>query len=147
MPFFANGNAGPGAGTVGSPGGYPFLMGVGAIQASTLHHRRLLQPRTFLLRWRPQARRGRSRRQRALQLTRQHLWLDIGHLDGDAAHLRRGGPLLSANPTLTYSDVMGILTRTAYFSPTWGTRPNNNYGWGLVQADAGGKYGDARCPT
>ena len=34
MPSFANGNAGPGAGTVGSPGGYPFLVGVGAINAA-----------------------------------------------------------------------------------------------------------------
>src|SRR5207247_161015 len=44
--------------------------------------------------------------------------------------------LLAAKPTLTYTDVFAILTRTTYFQPSWGTQPNNNYGWGLVQADA-----------
>jgi transglutaminase-like putative cysteine protease len=42
--------------------------------------------------------------------------------------------MLSANPALTYSDTFSIITRTAYFAPNWGSRPNNVYGWGLVQA-------------
>src|SRR5690349_6386449 len=44
--------------------------------------------------------------------------------------------MLSANPALTYSDTFSIITRTAYFQPSWGARPNNNYGWVRVQADA-----------
>src|SRR4029078_11166208 len=29
---------------------------------------------------------------------------------------------------------------TAYFTPTWGTRPNNNYGWGEIDAYAAAIY-------
>ncbi len=34
LPVFSNGNAGPGAGSVGSPGSYPMSLGVGATDAS-----------------------------------------------------------------------------------------------------------------
>ena len=31
---------------------------------------------------------------------------------------------------------MFALTSTAFLSPTWGTLPNNNYGWGLIQINS-----------
>jgi subtilisin family serine protease len=136
MPFFANGNAGPGAHTVGSPGGYPFLVGVGAIQASNLTiagfssrgpscYGGVIKPDVVAP--------GVSVRS---SIPTNSYGIESGtsmatpHTSGVAALI------LSANPTLDYTDVMGIMTRTAYFQQSWGARPNNNYGWGLVQADS-----------
>jgi subtilisin family serine protease len=135
MPFFANGNAGPGPHTVGSPGGYPFLVGVGAIQASNY------QIAGFSSRG-PSCYGGvikpdvvapgvnvRSSFPTNTYTVESGTSMATPHTSGVAALI------LSANPTLDYTDVMSIMTRTAYFTSTWGTRPNNNYGWGLVQAD------------
>ena len=44
--------------------------------------------------------------------------------------------LLQKNQDLTSPQLMFALTSTAFFSPTWGTLPNNNYGWGLIQIDS-----------
>ncbi|HST03943.1 MAG TPA: S8 family serine peptidase, partial [Chloroflexia bacterium] len=135
MPAFANGNAGPGAGTVGSPGGYPFLVGVGAITASNLTIAGFSS-------------RGPSCYGGALKPDVVAPGVSVrSSVPGNGYAVLSGTSMatphvagvmaliLDANPSLTYTDVMGIMTRTAYFKSTWGTRPNNNYGWGLVQAD------------
>lgn len=44
--------------------------------------------------------------------------------------------LKQANPDLTIAETWNILTSTAYFDPSWGERPNDQYGWGLLQIDA-----------
>lgn len=44
--------------------------------------------------------------------------------------------LQQKNPNLTIAQYEFALTSTAFFNPTWGTRPNNDYGWGLIQLDA-----------
>ena len=44
--------------------------------------------------------------------------------------------LQQKNPNLTIAQYEFAMTSTAFFSPTWGIRPNNNYGWGLIQIDA-----------
>jgi hypothetical protein len=41
-----------------------------------------------------------------------------------------------ANPSLTVTQTWYVLTSTAYFDPSWGSRPNNNYGWGMLDVDA-----------
>ena len=135
IPVFANGNAGPGAGTVGSPGGYPFSVGVGAINAANFTiagfssrgpscYGGILKPDVVA----PGVNVRSSVPTNAYGSISAPRWRRP-HTSGVVALL------LSVRPTLTYTEVFGILTRTAYFSPTWGIRPNNNYGWGLVQAD------------
>lgn len=136
MPSFANGNAGPGAGTVGSPGGYPFLLGVGAISATSNTIAGFSS-------------RGPSCYGGALKPDVVAPGVNVrssfpGNTYGTASGTSMATPhnsgvmalILSANPSLTYTDVMGILTRTTYWNAGWGTRPNNNYGWGAIQADA-----------
>ena len=51
FPDFANGNAGPGAGTVGMPAAYVNAWGTGALDTSTANwvHRQLQQPGAELL--------------------------------------------------------------------------------------------------
>jgi subtilisin family serine protease/subtilisin-like proprotein convertase family protein len=44
--------------------------------------------------------------------------------------------LKQVNPNLTITQTWFILTSTAHMSPTWGPRPNPEYGWGLLQIDA-----------
>ena len=44
--------------------------------------------------------------------------------------------LASKNNDLSIAQYAYALTSTAFFSPTWGTLPNNNYGYGLIQIDA-----------
>jgi subtilisin family serine protease len=138
MPAFSNGNSGPAAGSVGSPGAYPFLIGVGAINAGTAN----LTIAGFSSRG-PSCYGGvlkpdvvapgvnvRSSIPGGLYGPNQGTSMAAPHVSGVMALI------LSANPSLTYSDVTGILTRTTFFHATWGSRPNNNYGWGLVKADA-----------
>jgi subtilisin family serine protease len=63
--------------------------------------------------------------------------------------------LKQANPNLTVEETWYILTTTAVMSPTWGSRPNTRYGWGLMQVDAavklalqmGGTPQPTRTPT
>ena len=68
------------------------------------------------------------------------------------------GILRQIRPDLTVNEFYNIIIDTAYFSPTWGTRPNNNYGWGEIDdyaaavyvRDAGavsGKIMDGSCDT
>ena len=135
IPVFANGNAGPGVGTVGSPGGYPFNIGVGAISASSMTiagfssrgpscYGGVIKPDVVA----PGVN-IRSSFPASTYGTISGTSMATPHTAGMIALL------LSANPSLVYTDVFSIITRTAYFQPSWGTRPNNNYGWGLVQAD------------
>ena len=135
MPAFANGNAGPGAGTVGSPGGYPFLVGVGAINAAnfTIAGFSSRGPSCYGGVLKPDVVAPGVNVRSSVPTNSYAVYsgtsMATPHVAGVMALI------LNANPSLTYTDVMGIMTRTAYFSSTWGTRPNNNFGWGLVQAD------------
>src|SRR5262249_47255839 len=124
IPVFANGNAGPGAGTVGSPAGYPFDLGVGAIDASTytaagfssrgpscyggIVKPDVVAPGVNIRSSVPTNAYGRE----------DGTSMSTPHVAGALALM------LSVNPTLTYSDAFSIITRTAYFAPNWGSRPN-----------------------
>ena len=68
------------------------------------------------------------------------------------------GILRQIRPDLTINEFYNIIIDTAYFTPTWGTRPNNNYGWGEIDdyaaavyvRDAGtitGNISDGSCDT
>jgi hypothetical protein len=136
MPAFANGNAGPGVGTVGSPGGYPFLLGVGAISASsdTIAGFSSRGPSCYGGALKPDVVAPGVNVRSSIPTNSYASFSGTSMATPHTAGVM--ALLLSANPSLTYTDVMGILTRTAYFAPGWGTRPNNNYGWGLIQADS-----------
>src|SRR5205814_285619 len=41
---------------------------------------------------------------------------------------------------LTVNEFYNIIIDTAYFNPAWGTRPNNNYGWGEIDDYAAAIY-------
>jgi subtilisin family serine protease len=138
IPVFANGNNGSLPGTVGSPGGYPFTVGVGAISASNPNY-----PIAGF------SSRGPSCYGGALKPDVVAPGVNVrssfpGNTYGSISGTSMATPhvsgvmalLLSVRPTLSYSEAFGIITRTAYFTPSFGTRPNNNYGWGLVRADA-----------
>jgi subtilisin family serine protease len=136
MPSFSSGNSGPSPGSVGSPSAYPFLIATGALSVSS----NTLAGFTG---------RGPSCYSGALKPDVVAPGVNIrssvptnsyGFNQGTSmAQPHNAGVMvliLDANPTLNYTDVKSILTRTAvYNAPSWGTRPNNNYGWGVVQAD------------
>jgi subtilisin family serine protease len=136
IPSFSNGNSGSAAGTVGSPGGYPFLIGTGAISASSGNIASFSSrgPSCFGGVIKPDVvAPGVNVRSSFPNNT-------YGAISGTSmASPHNAGVMalmLSVNPSLTYTEVTGILTRTTFFNPSWGVKPNNNYGWGLIQADA-----------
>jgi hypothetical protein len=132
---FSNGNSGPSGGTVGSPGSYPFIIGTGAISVSTGNIAGFSSrgPSCFNGQIKPDVvAPGVSVRSSLPGNTygpNNGTSMAAPHNAGVMALIR------DANPSLTYTEMTSILTRTTFFNPSWGTRPNNNYGWGAVQAD------------
>jgi subtilisin family serine protease len=136
FPVFSNGNSGPAAGTVGSPGSYPFLIGVGAINAGTDTIASFssrgptcwggsIKPDVVA----PGVNVRSSVPGGGYSAAYSGTSMAAPHVTGVLALLR------NAQPNLSYEDAMSILKTTAFWGATWGTRPNNNYGYGLVQAD------------
>ncbi|HEX6685167.1 MAG TPA: carboxypeptidase regulatory-like domain-containing protein [Candidatus Limnocylindrales bacterium] len=141
VPMFANGNAGPGPGSVGSPGSYPHVIGIGATD--------------------------RQDRIAGFSSRGPVTWDGVTHLKPDVSapgHLIRStwprqliasgyntisgtsmatphatgvvALMLSANPELTVAEVRQILTSTARVKPHMGAVPNNAYGTGIIDAHA-----------
>src|SRR5687768_15582609 len=135
IPSFSNGNSGPGAGSVGSPATYPFIIGVGAISTSTGNIAGFSSrgPACFNGQIKPDVVAP------GVNVRSSFPGGVYGSISGTSmASPHNAGVMaliLDANPSLTYTEVKDILTRTAFFNPAWGTRPNNNYGWGASQAD------------
>ncbi len=136
FPNFSNGNNGPGVGTVGAPGSYPESFGVGA--TGTLND----TIASF-------SSRGPSPIDGGLkpQVTAPGVNVlsvqgpgtnTYGNLSGTSmAQPHVAGTLallLSKNRSLTVQQLKDVLTSTAYFAIAMGTRPNNNYGWGRIDA-------------
>jgi hypothetical protein len=151
-PVFSIGNAGPGSGSAGTPGNYPLTLGVGA----TNHSDNMasfssrgpapdMSPWNDSLNWlRPDwdlIKPDISAPGYSIYSTvpgggyaNGPLWSGTSmaspHVAGVIALM------LEKNPALTYEEIYMILTETAYQPAVGGPYPNNNYGWGRVDAKA-----------
>ncbi|HVM16336.1 MAG TPA: carboxypeptidase regulatory-like domain-containing protein [Gaiellaceae bacterium] len=140
FPAFANGNSGPGSGTVGSPGSFPESFGVGATDVNDF-------VASFSSRgpavWdgvahvKPQVSAPGHQIYSAWprQLGRDYHTISgtsmaTPHLSGVVALL------LSAAPGLSVDAVRDLLTSTARREPHMGRLPNNDYGHGIADAFA-----------
>ena len=147
IPVFAAGNSGPGAETVGSPGDYPIVIGVGATDnndniadfssrgpapdtgryADTTYWSRpdwnFIKPDISA----PGA--GiRSSTPGGNYDTWDGTSMATPHVTGVIALM------LEKNPGLDYSEVYDIITNLAADHPAGHTYPNNDYGWGRINA-------------
>jgi len=141
FPDFATGNSGPGAGTVGYPANYPESWGTGNLNTSipdwliaTTSSRgpsacdgsirpHAIAPGTSIC---SSIQTGDS----AYSCAYTGTSMATPHMAGAVAMM------IEKNPNATILQMMNAITTTAFFSPTWGVRPNNDYGWGLLQVDA-----------
>ena len=140
FPDFANGNAGPGAGSVGVPAAYANSWGTGALDTSTSAWAIASFSSRGASCWdgsiRPNALAPGVNIMSSWNTSDTTYQPDSGtsmstpHMAGAVA------VLLQKNPNVTISQLEYAITSTAFFSATWGARPNNDYGWGLLQLDA-----------
>lgn len=139
VPMFANGNNGPGRGTVGSPGSYPHTIGIGATDANDLvasfssrgpaiwNGEEIIKPQLS-----------------APGVDIHSTWPTA--LDSDGYSTISGTSMatphatgvvalmLSAAPDLTVEEVRAALIDTARAEPHMGEVPNNAYGAGVIDA-------------
>ena len=141
FPAFANGNNGPGTGSVGSPGSFPESFGVGATdindQVASFSSRgpaiwdgvRYLKPQVsapgaqIYSSWPRQLGEGDYN-------TISGTSMATPHLTGVVALL------LSAQPDLSVEATRELLESTARTEPHMGKLPNDNYGHGIADAFA-----------
>jgi subtilisin family serine protease len=150
IPVFSIGNNGPGSGTAGTPGNYPTVIGVGATNSSdNIASFSSRGPAPNQSPWNdPQywcnpnwnfikpdiSAPGVSIRSSVPGGGYQGGWIWSGtsmaapHITGVVALI------LSKNPTLEFCEVYNILIESADQPSQGGTYPNNNYGWGRVNA-------------
>jgi subtilisin family serine protease len=141
FPAFSNGNEGPGAGTVGTPANGPDAWGTGALATNNSNwviagfSSRGPSPCDGSLR--PYAVApgvaicsSIGSADNAYSCGYSGTSMASPHVAGAVAMLE------SKNNDLTVAQYAYALTSTAFFSSTWGTLPNNNYGYGLIQIDA-----------
>ncbi|HKP51597.1 MAG TPA: S8 family serine peptidase [Chloroflexia bacterium] len=152
IPVFSAGNSGSSASTVGKPAAYPIDIAVGNITQSRIiassssrgpapnlppfnnpeYYERtdkgLIKPEVVAP--------GSS--------VRSSIPGGYGNLSGTSMaspHVTGlAGILRQIRPTLTMNEFYNIIIDTAYFTPTWGVRPNNNYGWGEIDDYAAAIY-------
>ncbi|MCX7948289.1 MAG: S8 family peptidase [candidate division WOR-3 bacterium] len=149
IPVFAAGNSGPGTGTVGSPGDYPIVIAVGATNSSD-------NIASF-------SSRGPAPSSSPYNNTNYWSRSDWNYFKPDIAAPGQGVPssvpgggyqswdgtsmatphvtgvialMFEKNPTLTYSQVYLIITDYGRVRPSGcgNTWPNNNCGWGRIDA-------------
>lgn len=141
FPAFANGNAGPGPGTVGSPGSFPQSFGVGATDINDLvagfssrgpafwDGVEVTKPQVsapgvqIFSAWPRQLPEGPY-------YTISGTSMATPHVTGVVALL------LSAKPDLSVDAIRELLTSTTQTGPQMGALPNDNYGSGIVDAYA-----------
>jgi subtilisin family serine protease len=141
FPDFANGNAGPNAGTVSEPASGPLAWGTGALVTNVSNW----VIANFSSRG-PSQCDGTIRPMAVApgvaicsSVNTSDTAYSCGYSGTSMATPHIAGAvaiLLEKNPYLTSAQLMFALTSTAYMSPTWGMVPNNNYGWGLIRIDA-----------
>src|SRR5205823_5179433 len=142
FPSFANGNAGPGAATVDSPGAFPHAFGIGATSSNdSLAGFSSRGPSCYGGILKP-------------DVSAPGVGVLSAFNSSDTAYGSISGTsmatphdtgsvalLVQVRPSLTISDIMAIITRAADFTPTlMGTRPNNNYGWGRINVFSAATY-------
>ncbi len=147
IPVFANGNSGPSSGTAGTPGNFPNVIGVGATNSSD-------QVASF-------SSRGPAPSQYPWSDTTLWSRPDWNYIKPDisapGANIRSSVPggsyeawdgtsmatphvtgvialMLEMNPSLDYETVYDILTNYGVDHPAGATYPNNDYGWGRLNA-------------
>ncbi len=143
FPDFANGNAGPGAGTVGVPAAYPNSWGTGALDTSgggsswTIASFSSRGPSCYGGILKPQAIAPGVSICSSINSSDTSYSCSFSGTSMATPHVAGLIAILAQkNPSATINDITNAITSTAFFSPTWGARPNNDYGWGLIQADA-----------
>jgi bacillopeptidase F (M6 metalloprotease family)/subtilisin family serine protease len=135
VPVFANGNDGPGAGTVAAPGNYPEAIGVGATDVnSNLASFSGRGPSPYGEVKPEISAPGVNIRSAVPGSGYEGGWsgtsMATPHITGVAALLRQ------ANASLTPDQIEEILIQTAVprTDSTYREVPNNGYGWGIVSA-------------
>jgi hypothetical protein len=171
VPVFSNANSGPAPGTVNEPGSYPISIGVGAIDINhNIAGFSSRGPAEDLAPWNDPNNWERSDWNRVKPEVVAPGVNVRSSIPGNAYANYNGtsmasphvtglvGILRQIRPELTINEFYNIIIDTAYFTPTWGTRPNNNYGWGEIDdyaaavyvRDAGtlvGNISDGSCDT
>ncbi|NUO55796.1 MAG: PQQ-binding-like beta-propeller repeat protein, partial [Hamadaea sp.] len=141
VAVFANGNNGPGPGTVGSPGSYPHVIGIGATdQQDRVAGFSSRGPVTWdgVTHIKPDV----SAPGHLIRSTwpRQLIASGYNTISGTSMATPHAtgvvALMLSANPELTVAEVRQILTGTARVESHMGTVPNNAYGTGIIDAYA-----------
>jgi hypothetical protein len=152
VPVFSNGNDG-GVGTVGKPAAYPISIGVGAVD----NNRNIAGfssrgPAPNLPPWNNPANWERS----DWNLIKPEVvapGVNVrSSLPGNSYGLLSGtsmasphvtglaGILRQIRPDVTVNEFYNIIIDTSYWQQSWGTRPNNNYGWGEIDDYAAAVY-------
>ncbi|HUS13617.1 MAG TPA: S8 family serine peptidase, partial [Chloroflexia bacterium] len=152
-PVFSNGNDGSGPGTVGNPGSYPISIGVGAVDINrNIAGFSSRGPALNLPPWNDPANWERTDWNRikpevvapGVNVRSSIPVNTYGNNNGTsmaAPHVTGlAGILRQIRPNLSVNEFYNIIIDTAFFSPTWGLRPNNNYGWGEIDDYAAALY-------
>ncbi|MDB4893955.1 MAG: serine protease, partial [Firmicutes bacterium] len=135
VPVFANGNSGPGAGTVNTPGNYPEVIGVGATDATDMVASFSSRGPSPYGEIKPEVSApGVGIRSSVPGGQYQGGWsgtsMATPHVAGVVALLRQ------VNASLTPDEIEQIITSTAVprTDSQYTTVPNNGYGYGIVNA-------------
>ncbi|MEO8286940.1 MAG: S8 family serine peptidase [Chloroflexota bacterium] len=160
IPVFSNGNNGPGPATVGKPGAYPIVEGVGATDINrTIAGFSSRGPAPDQAPWNDPANWERSN----WGLIKPDIMAPgvnirssfppsscggtapcYGSISGTSMaspHVTGlVGLLRQIRPDLTMNEFYNIIIETAYWQSSFGTKPNNNYGWGEIDDYAAAVY-------
>ena len=147
IPVFAAGNSGPGTGTVGSPGDYPIVIGVGATDNNDdvanfssrgpAPNSGLYADTTYWSRpdWnfiKPDISAPGAGIRSSTPGGNYDTWdgtsMATPHVTGVIALM------FEKNPALDYYQIYNILTNYGVDQPSGHTYPNNDYGWGRLNA-------------
>ncbi|MGI8587771.1 MAG: S8 family serine peptidase [Chloroflexia bacterium] len=153
IPVFSNANSGPAPGTVNEPGSYPISIGVGAIDINrNIAGFSSRGPAENRPPWNDPRNWDRS----DWNLIKPEVvapgvnvrssipgnqYANYSGTSMASPHITGlAGLLRQIRPDLTINEFYNIIIDTSFYSPTWGIRPNNNYGWGEIDDYAAAIY-------
>jgi len=153
VPVFSNANSGPGAGTVNEPASYPISIGVGAVDINrNIAGFSSRGPAENLPPWNNPANWERSNWNlikpevmapgvNVRSSVPGNAYANYSGTSMASPHVTGlAGMLRQIRPDLTVNEFYNIIIDTAYWQQSWGTRPNNNYGWGEIDDYAAAVY-------